>query len=480
MNDLPRQQLHKIVDQYGQSVVDNPRRCKALLYDYCGGYRREIFVLSTAQEENVPKTLQDGSNHIPLPVLAAQLTQRLVENRALDEVAARWAVESWAYALGIALPEAAPRPGDMAEPQIGLLSEPLSPLAPVSNGVAASSDLLTFASTYKVEVFGRPRSTPDAKWKHLGVTPGSLSIPANYVLGLRPSGLSGALSNWVKEIGSLDAIISLELSDKVTDVDLSSLQNFTGLTYLEISQGEQLTDAGLAHLRSLPQLLTLNLSWCTRMSDHGLLNLQLLTRLSHLSIAWANIGDAAIAHLRHLVGLTTLALRECKKITGRNLAQLKPLAMLSALDFYACSHLSNVGLRELSVLTGVRKLDLSRCAEITKQGIVYLRVLTNLSYLDLSWNAQVGDAEVLSLCDLPVLSSLNLSRTKVTDRGMSHLGDMANLIYLDLSWCEQLTDTGLSNLARLSRLAYLNLTGCRHITKRGINRIQRPGLYVLH
>ena len=62
MNDEPRHKLREIVDRYGQSVVDDPRRCRALLLDYCGQFRREIFVLHTAQVEQVANDLQEMSN----------------------------------------------------------------------------------------------------------------------------------------------------------------------------------------------------------------------------------------------------------------------------------------------------------------------------------------------------------------------------------------------------------------------------------
>ncbi|HEY9605900.1 MAG TPA: hypothetical protein V6C85_30115 [Allocoleopsis sp.] len=42
MNDLPRKTLCELITQYGQVLCDDPRRCEALLRDYCGQYRGEI------------------------------------------------------------------------------------------------------------------------------------------------------------------------------------------------------------------------------------------------------------------------------------------------------------------------------------------------------------------------------------------------------------------------------------------------------
>ncbi len=101
MNDLPRQKLCEIVGQYGRSLGDDPRRTEALLRDFCGEYKGEIFVLVSALRERVASDLLSLQDGVPHEVLLAQLTKRLQDNLALAEDAARWAVESWALALGV-------------------------------------------------------------------------------------------------------------------------------------------------------------------------------------------------------------------------------------------------------------------------------------------------------------------------------------------------------------------------------------------
>jgi len=101
MNDLPRQTLCEIIAQYGHSLSDDPRRTEALLRDFCGAYKREIFVLVSALREQVAADLLASQDNVPHQVLLAQLTRRLRDNLALAEDAARWAVESWALALGV-------------------------------------------------------------------------------------------------------------------------------------------------------------------------------------------------------------------------------------------------------------------------------------------------------------------------------------------------------------------------------------------
>ncbi|MCP4536333.1 MAG: WD40 repeat domain-containing protein [Chloroflexi bacterium] len=101
MNDIPRQTLIQLVARYGSSLSTDPRRTEGLLRDFCGEYKREIFVLVSALKENVAVDLISLQDSVPYQMSSAQLTRRLQDNLALAEDAAQWAVDSWAMALGL-------------------------------------------------------------------------------------------------------------------------------------------------------------------------------------------------------------------------------------------------------------------------------------------------------------------------------------------------------------------------------------------
>ncbi|MEE8391533.1 MAG: WD40 repeat domain-containing protein [Anaerolineae bacterium] len=101
MNDLPRQKLIELVAQYGPSLSADPKRTEGLLRDFCGEYKREIFVLLSALKQDVVADMLSLRDSVPYQVSSAQLTRRLQDNLALAEDAARWAVDSWALALGV-------------------------------------------------------------------------------------------------------------------------------------------------------------------------------------------------------------------------------------------------------------------------------------------------------------------------------------------------------------------------------------------
>ena len=97
---LPREKLCELIATYGQTLCDDPRRCEALLRDLCAANRREIRALVSALRERVATDLLAASEGVPREVLRARLTQRLQDNLGLAEEIARWAVDSWALALG--------------------------------------------------------------------------------------------------------------------------------------------------------------------------------------------------------------------------------------------------------------------------------------------------------------------------------------------------------------------------------------------
>lgn len=101
MDAIPRQKLCEIILRYGSSLSGEPQRCEALLRDLCGQYRKEISALVSAVKEGITRELLSSENDISSAILLESLTQKLQENSALSEEAARWSVESWALALGV-------------------------------------------------------------------------------------------------------------------------------------------------------------------------------------------------------------------------------------------------------------------------------------------------------------------------------------------------------------------------------------------
>ncbi|MGD0917815.1 MAG: hypothetical protein ABSB22_15285 [Thermodesulfobacteriota bacterium] len=101
MNNIPRRKLCEIIAQYGVSLYDDPLRCEGLLSDFCGGYKKEIFILVCALKQKVPADMLSFSGKIPVELIMVQLANRLQAELSINKCAARWGTESWALALGL-------------------------------------------------------------------------------------------------------------------------------------------------------------------------------------------------------------------------------------------------------------------------------------------------------------------------------------------------------------------------------------------
>lgn len=99
MNELVRQKLCEVVRKHGTPLLSDARLCESLLKDYCGRYKKEIFVLVCAVREQVASDLLTSQDGVPREMLHTLLVKRLQNNLALTEDASRWAVESWSLVL---------------------------------------------------------------------------------------------------------------------------------------------------------------------------------------------------------------------------------------------------------------------------------------------------------------------------------------------------------------------------------------------
>lgn len=102
MQDIVREKLAGLVGRFGLDLCNDPKRCEGLLRDVCGEHKREILALVSAARDGVASELRRSSAGAPKELILARLTKRLHDNAGLAEDLARWAVESWAIALGMA------------------------------------------------------------------------------------------------------------------------------------------------------------------------------------------------------------------------------------------------------------------------------------------------------------------------------------------------------------------------------------------
>ena len=101
MHAQPRRQLQNLLRRYGPGLVSNPQRTEALLFDLCGEFETEIFVLIHAQRFGIPAELTRLVGQPAEAALRQRLTRRLQDRYAFSAEAAVWAVDAWADALNV-------------------------------------------------------------------------------------------------------------------------------------------------------------------------------------------------------------------------------------------------------------------------------------------------------------------------------------------------------------------------------------------
>jgi WD40 repeat protein len=100
MTDQLRRMLCDIVTTHGAGVADDPARCGELLRQAAPEDGAGVEALLRALETHVPARLALLTEPLSLAPLTSGLVRRLVDEQGLSEEAARWAIESWAVALG--------------------------------------------------------------------------------------------------------------------------------------------------------------------------------------------------------------------------------------------------------------------------------------------------------------------------------------------------------------------------------------------
>jgi hypothetical protein len=96
----PRQRLRELIREHGLALCRRSGELEDLLLAACPLHRREVSLLIMALRCQVAVDLAASSRSIPWPLLSESLLRRLIDQAGMTEVAACWALESWAVALG--------------------------------------------------------------------------------------------------------------------------------------------------------------------------------------------------------------------------------------------------------------------------------------------------------------------------------------------------------------------------------------------
>lgn len=340
MNDIPRQKLQYIVTQYGRAICDEPKRCEALLRDLCPEYKREINVLISALRERITTELVNPSDATAKAMLAENLAQRLYDNLGIAKEFARWAVETWAFALGAA-------------------SE-----VPARN--ADKPAQTTFEAKNR-----KWWDSLNNRWKKI------------FKKALGTDHEPGA--NELMEITELE-----ELDCRLSWLQISDLEPLRRVPNLRVLNCRGTQVSSLEPLRKLLNLEVLN---CQVTPIRSLEPIQGLSDLRILQCRGTQISSLSPVH--RLVNLRKL---DCD---GTQITTLKPLKNLHKLEELDCDRTQITDLEGLRELTNLRKLS---CNSNQISSLNPLRNLTRLTILNCNSNYIRSLGPLRSLTRLTVLN----------------------------------------------------------------------------
>jgi hypothetical protein len=122
MNEQVRRELRALVGEHGAAITADASRCEALLRERCPANKREVALLLGVLRSGVMAELRLSATGAATAGRVGMLAHRVEDELGVNAEAARWAIESWAFALG--------RPLEAAKPVAA--AEPVAPApAPV-------------------------------------------------------------------------------------------------------------------------------------------------------------------------------------------------------------------------------------------------------------------------------------------------------------------------------------------------------------
>ena len=303
----PRAQLCFVIQQYGQVIITEPKRCKGMLSDLAPHHRLEINLLIAALEQKVAQELLKPTALIPVAMQLDRLAQRLHDTVGIKESFAYWAVESWALALNViqqplpkqtvqSIANVSPPPkvavtSPSAQKQTDQSIVNVSPMPKVTvTPPAAQKQTLTDAWLYELIAWANKNNIP--KYKFPRDKQAILALTTLYLY-------SNQLTELPESIGKLTNLTTLYLSSNQLTELPESIGKLTNLTYLNLFSN-QLTELpeSIGNLTNLSRLV-LDSNQLTKLPE----SIGKLTNLTWLNLSNNPIKSLSAEH-SHLSNIT--------------------------------------------------------------------------------------------------------------------------------------------------------------------------------
>ncbi|ORC91886.1 leucine-rich repeat protein 1 (LRRP1) [Trypanosoma theileri] len=281
-----------------------------------------------------------------------------------------------------------------------------------------------------------------------------------------------------ESFGHLPTLRSLNLSaTAVSDRNLAEFSASRSLVKIILEDCKCITS--VSPLSSIITLEEIKICGCSQVSNVGILGV--LPSLRILDASKTAVTNDGLKGLEETSTLVKIILEECGGLKGVNtLSSIKPLEEIS---LRGCNQLKNIG--GLGLLTKLQILDVSKTPlrDSDLMGLGASRSLQKILLLDCKSLTSVNTLTSIRtlkeiflagclrlktigvLGTLPVLRSVDVSRSSITDDGLEGLSESPSLLNIILEDCNSLTDVSI--LSSIITLEEIKLRGCIRVTTLG-------------
>lgn len=259
----------------------------------------------------------------------------------------------------------------------------------------------------------------------------------------------------IRQWTSLNKLQTLNLSgcEECTGACFRTINQFTALTNLNLSNLYVDTSVDFGLLKSLWQLHELNLNY-TQVNSEDLENLQQLPNLKNLWL-WScqNLTQQSVAILAQFPKLEVLHFSYCKNIPAGSYV---PLSQLSNLKFLGVdsSQINDEDLTALQRLQHLEDLDLRNCKNVTTQSLEILAQFPKLGSLQLDDCSGILPGSFCKLSKLESLKHLNVVNCSINDDDVAFFHSWKSLISLSIGDCGILSTTSIELLKSMQNVTF--------------------------
>ena len=271
----------------------------------------------------------------------------------------------------------------------------------------------------------------NANWwdRPVGEARGYVNVPAYGELHLLVSPTAD-----VNLLNALEpnTLVSIDFRQRhMTDLELASIQNLTGLRYLTLPESP-LTDRGLMYLINLNNLHTVDLGF-TNITDDGLEYLKSLAKLRRLYVDHTKISEQGAQSLREVLPKCNLVSR------AKRTLRFPELEALGSLWVAGTTETGKRNWKEIGParsLIEVARRDFVRLEVKDKDALYHFANLKpdDIQSLDLITDS-LEEEDWLNISHLSGLRELRLGGVDIVENGLNHLANLPHLRSLHLTAC---------------------------------------------